>query len=144
MLPERSEIKPIPKGNTAPPTIMIMRSEDPWLVYSFKPAIESVKILDHIIELNNPIAGMHQRAIWPSKTKAATRRRIMIPEKKLNISRVEFLKMSIKRNCNAIKGSTRENSFKVNQYAFPNRSKLKLTWLSRKLPLIVMNNIRSK
>ena len=49
-----SAIMPWTGGMIAPPNIIIIKNEDPWDVYSFRPAMLNEKIHGHIIEQNNP------------------------------------------------------------------------------------------
>lgn len=50
---------------SAPPRIAITSNDDPWLVYFPRPLMASVKIFDHIIELNKPIPIIANMAVLP-------------------------------------------------------------------------------
>ena len=49
-----SAILPCIGGIIAPPKIIIIRNDDPWEVYFFKPVILNEKIHGHMMEQNNP------------------------------------------------------------------------------------------
>ena len=67
-MPMQSASIPCKGGNTAPPSIIIISIEDASAVRFSNPSIARVKTLDHIIELNNPIASNDQIAIGPLKS----------------------------------------------------------------------------
>ena len=75
----------------APPTIMMINREEALAVFSFKLAIEMVKILLHIIELNRPIAMIDHMPMRPLNTNAIINREITISEKKDKILALESL-----------------------------------------------------
>jgi hypothetical protein len=50
-----------------PPSIIMIRNAEPWLVYFPSPLMASVKIFDHIMELNNPIPMMANMAVLPDE-----------------------------------------------------------------------------
>ena len=98
MLSKVSESQPIPSGRIAPPIIIIINNDDPWLVYSFKPTIDKVNIFDHIIELNNPMPKMHHNAIFPSTKNAINREAIISAANIPSSFPLDFLKTNIRIN----------------------------------------------
>ena len=82
---------------------MIIKREEALAVFSFKLAIEIVKILLHIIELNKPMAIMDHMAIKPLNAKAMIKREITINEKKAKILVLESLNIRSNRNCRGTK-----------------------------------------
>jgi len=60
--PYPSAIIPWKTGNIAPPSIIITSNDEPWLVNFPSPAIDRAKILDHMIELNKPMAMIDHKA----------------------------------------------------------------------------------
>ncbi len=63
LIPIASAKSPCNGGKIAPPTIIIISIDDADAVWLPNPSIANVKTLPHIMELNNPIAKMHQTAI---------------------------------------------------------------------------------
>ena len=63
--PDMSVITPNKGGMTAPPTIAVQRRADPFGFKFPKPAIDNVKIVGNIIELNNPTNSAVQNANKP-------------------------------------------------------------------------------
>ena len=74
-------INPWSGGIKAAPSIAMISNEDPCDVYLPSPLIARAKILDHMIEANNPIPITHHIATCPLVKKAIRSRRIMFIEK---------------------------------------------------------------
>ena len=69
----------------APPMIAITSSDDPWLVYLPRPAMANVKMLDHIMELNNPTPITDHMAVFPSVQTALINKDTAIKAKTTNV-----------------------------------------------------------
>ena len=60
---------------TAPPTTMVMRIPEPWLVNLPNPLVDSGKMHGHMTELKSPQETMAHNATWPEVTMVITTRR---------------------------------------------------------------------
>ena len=69
MLPLRSEIYPCYGGISAPPSIIMINNEEPWVVYFPNPARDKEKMQGHITEQNNPPLMKEYTASLPSVNK---------------------------------------------------------------------------
>ena len=83
--PKTSATPPTSKGTMAPPKIIITNSEEPCEVFFPKPSIASVKIFDHMIELNNPKPIIAQNVIMPAVERAMVNNIIPANENIINV-----------------------------------------------------------
>ena len=66
----------------APPTIIMTNTEEPYVVAEPNLSMANVKMLDHMIELNSPIAKTDQMAIEPLDNMVTNNNKTLMPANK--------------------------------------------------------------